>query len=292
MTKEIDIADPIRTRGILERYGLSAKKSLGQNFLTRPQILKDIVAAAEITEADDVIEVGPGIGALTEQLARHAHHVLAFEIDENLLNVLDETLDPYDNITIVNADILQVDLPKVVAEHLDGKHTLKVVANLPYYITTPILKGLLQSDIELDQIVVMMQKEVADRLNAHPGEKEYGSLSVAIQLEMNVNVEFEVPRTAFMPQPNVDSAIVKLTQREPWPVQPYSKEAFFKLVHGCFAHRRKTLWNNLLGIYGKAPETKEALTRHLEKVAIKPGVRPERLSVVDFIRLTNELKEK
>lgn len=291
MTQEIDIADPIRTRGILERYHLNAKKSLGQNFLTQPQILKNIVSAADITEADDVIEVGPGIGALTEQLARHAHHVLAFEIDENLLDVLDETLDPYDNITVVNADILQVDLPKVVAENLDGKHALKVVANLPYYITTPILKGLLQSTLQLDQIVVMMQKEVADRLNAQPGDKEYGSLSVAIQLDMNVHVEFEVPRTAFTPQPNVDSAIVKLTQREPWPVQPNDKDAFFKTVRGCFAHRRKTLWNNLLGIYGKTPEIKAHLTQVLESLAIKPGIRPERLTVVDFIRLTNALQE-
>lgn len=290
MTEEIDIADPVRTRGILERYGLNAKKSLGQNFLTRPQILKDIVSAAEISEADDVIEVGPGIGALTEQLARHAHHVLAFEIDDNLLNVLDETLAPYQNITIINGDILQVDLPKVVSEELDGKHTLKVVANLPYYITTPILKGLLQSPLTLDQIVVMMQKEVADRLNAVPGTKAYGSLSVAVQLEMNVNVEFEVPKTAFVPQPKVDSAIVKLTHREPREVQPYSKDAFFKTVHGCFAHRRKTLWNNLVGIYGKDDETKAKLEAVLAKLEIKPGVRPERLTVDDFVRLTNELK--
>lgn len=290
MTQEIDIADPVRTRAILERYGLNAKKSLGQNFLTRPQILKDIVAAADISEEDDVIEVGPGIGALTEQLARHAHHVLAFEIDENLLDVLDETLDPYKNVTIINADILKVNLPKVVAENLDGKHTLKVVANLPYYITTPILKGLLQSTLPLDQIVVMMQKEVADRLNAVPGTKPYGSLSVAVQLDLNVNIEFDVPKEAFMPRPKVDSAIVKLTHREPRKVQPYSKDAFYKTVHGCFAHRRKTLWNNLMGIYGKEEDTKARLTAVLEKLDIKPGVRPERLTVDDFVRLTNELK--
>lgn len=290
MTQEIDIADPVRTRAILERYGLNAKKSLGQNFLTRPQILKDIVAAADISEEDDVIEVGPGIGALTEQLARHAHHVLAFEIDENLLDVLDETLDPYKNVTIINADILKVNLPKVVAENLDGKHTLKVVANLPYYITTPILKGLLQSPLPLDQIVVMMQKEVADRLNAVPGTKPYGSLSVAVQLDMNVDIEFDVPKEAFMPRPKVDSAIVKLTHREPREVQPYSKDAFYKTVHGCFAHRRKTLWNNLMGIYGKEEDTKDRLTAVLEKLDIKPGVRPERLTVDDFVRLTNELK--
>lgn len=290
MTQEIDIADPVRTRAILERYGLNAKKSLGQNFLTRPQILKDIVAAADISEEDDVIEVGPGIGALTEQLARHAHHVLAFEIDENLLDVLDETLDPYKNVTIINADILKVNLPKVVAENLDGKHTLKVVANLPYYITTPILKGLLQSTLPLDQIVVMMQKEVADRLNAVPGTKPYGSLSVAVQLDLNVNIEFDVLKEAFMPRPKVDSAIVKLTHREPRKVQPYSKDAFYKTVHGCFAHRRKTLWNNLMGIYGKEEDTKARLMAVLEKLDIKPGVRPERLTVDDFVRLTNELK--
>lgn len=290
MTQEIDIADPVRTRAILERYGLNAKKSLGQNFLTRPQILKDIVAAADISEEDDVIEVGPGIGALTEQLARHAHHVLAFEIDENLLDVLDETLDPYKNVKIINADILKVNLPKVVAENLDGKHTLKVVANLPYYITTPILKGLLQSTLPLDQIVVMMQKEVADRLNAVPGTKPYGSLSVAVQLDLNVNIEFDVPKEAFMPRPKVDSAIVKLTHREPRKVQPYSKDAFYKTVHGCFAHRRKTLWNNLMGIYGKEEDTKARLMAVLEKLDIKPGVRPERLTVDDFVRLTNELK--
>ena len=178
----------------------------------------------------------------------------------------------------------------MVAENLDGKHALKVVANLPYYITTPILKGLLQSTLPLDQIVVMMQKEVADRLNAVPGTKPYGSLSVAVQLDLNVNIEFDVPKEAFMPRPKVDSAIVKLTHREPRKVQPYSKDAFYKTVHGCFAHRRKTLWNNLMGIYGKEEDTKARLMAVLEKLDIKPGVRPERLTVDDFVRLTNELK--
>lgn len=214
MTEYPQIASPIRTQAILNRYHLSAKKSLGQNFfLTDLGVLDNIVKAAEITKEDNVIEIGPGIGGLTEQLAKAANKVIAFEIDANLLPVLDETLAPYDNIKIINQDILKANLPKIIGEEFDSSKPLKVVANLPYYITTPIVMDLIAGETVFNAIVVMMQKEVAERLNANPSTKPYGSLSVIVQELNHVEISFVVPKTAFIPQPKVDSAIVKLTPR-------------------------------------------------------------------------------
>lgn len=200
------IANPSRTAAVLKRHGFTFKKSLGQNFLTNPTILQNIVDAASLTQADDVIEVGPGIGALTQFIAENANHVLALEVDGRLLPVLAETLDGYLNVEVVLEDVLKADLPKLVAEHFDGKHNLKVVANLPYYITTPILTHLMNSQLPFTSLTVMMQKEVADRLTAKPNSKDYGSLTIAIQQQMDVQVAFEVKRTNFVPAPNVDSA--------------------------------------------------------------------------------------
>ncbi|KAF0510025.1 16S rRNA (adenine(1518)-N(6)/adenine(1519)-N(6))-dimethyltransferase RsmA [Pediococcus acidilactici] len=290
MKNQIEIGNPTRTRAILEKYGLSAKKSLGQNFLTDPNVLVNIVDAAEINDGDDVIEVGPGIGSLTEQIAKRAYQVLAFEIDQNLIPVLDETLAPYDNITIINEDVLKVNVNEVVAEYFDGQHPIKLVANLPYYITTPILKSFMASSLPIAKMVVMMQKEVADRLTAQPGDKEYGSLSVVVQYRMQTQVEFTVPARVFVPQPKVDSAIVSLTPRKDWPVYPADDRDFFKTVHGCFMHRRKNLWNNMQGLYGKAPETKEKIQSVLDELEIDPHIRPERLTVVDFINLHNQIQ--
>ncbi|MCH4124175.1 MAG: 16S rRNA (adenine(1518)-N(6)/adenine(1519)-N(6))-dimethyltransferase RsmA [Levilactobacillus sp.] len=282
-----EIGSPARTKAILNRYHLVAKKSLGQNFLSDLNILRNIVAAGDVTDQDNVIEIGPGIGALTEQIAKRARKVVAFEIDENLLPVLDETLMDYDNVKVINEDILQANLPAVVASEFEPGHPVKLIANLPYYITTPILMSVLQSTVDFAAIVVMMQAEVADRLVAQPGTKAYGSLSVVMQYRAHVEVAFDVPRTAFIPQPNVDSAIIRLTPREALPVNPYEDKALFGFVKGCFAHRRKSLWNNLQGIFGKQPEVRERIETVLNQTGISRQLRPERLTLINFIELTN-----
>lgn len=287
MTEYPQIASPIRTQAILNRYHLSAKKSLGQNFLTDLGVLDNIVEAAEITKEDNVIEIGPGIGGLTEQLAKAANKVVAFEIDVNLLPVLDETLAPYTNIKIINQDILKANLPKIINEEFDSSKPLKVVANLPYYITTPIVMDLITGGTNFDAIVVMMQKEVAERLQAEPSTKPYGSLSVIVQELNHVEISFVVPKTAFIPQPKVDSAIVKLTSRTDNPEEPFDQKAFISFVRGCFMHQRKTLWNNLQGIFGKTPEIKSAIKEVLAEVDIDAGVRPESLTVAQFVTMTN-----
>ena len=290
MANEIEIANPTRTRAIMETYGLNFKKSLGQNFLTDINVLHKIVDAAEITLEDDVIEVGPGIGALTEQLAKRAHQVMALEIDERLIPVLDETLAPYSNVTVLQQDVLKADLQKLIAENFDGQHHLKLVANLPYYITTPIIMHLLESPVQLDAIVVMMQKEVAQRLTAQPKTKDYGSLSIAVQYYTDAEIAFIVPKTVFVPQPKIDSAVVKLTSKKPIK-QPQDEQQFMRLVKGSFVHRRKTLWNNLQGIYGKDAETKAKLEKGLAEVGIAKTIRPEALTISDFIDLANALIE-
>lgn len=287
MTEYPQIASPTRTQAILNRYHLSAKKSLGQNFLTDLGVLDNIVEAAEITKEDNVIEIGPGIGGLTEQLAKAANQVLAFEIDANLLPVLAETLAPYDNIKIINQDILKANLPEIISQSFESDKQLKVVANLPYYITTPIVMDLIAGQTSFDAIVVMMQKEVAERLNAEPSTKPYGSLSVIVQELNHVEISFIVPKTAFIPQPKVDSAIVKLTPRMDKHVQPFDQKVFISFVRGCFMHQRKTLWNNLQGIFGKTPEVKAAIKDVLAAVKIDAGDRPESLTVAQFVAMTN-----
>ncbi|MHA8137834.1 16S rRNA (adenine(1518)-N(6)/adenine(1519)-N(6))-dimethyltransferase RsmA [Lactobacillaceae bacterium Scapto_B20] len=281
------IGSKARTQAILNRYHLSAKKSLGQNFLTDLNVLIGIVDAAEITDQDDVIEIGPGIGSLTEQLAKRAHKVVAFELDQKLLPVLDDTLHQYDNVTIINQDILKANIPKVIEEEFGDNRPVKVVANLPYYITTPIIMNLLKGPVDFSSIVVMMQKEVADRLEAKPGVKAYSSLSVIVQYLHRVNVPFMVSRKSFIPSPNVDSAIVTLTDYDHKSIQAFNDKSFMGFVRGCFAHRRKTLWNNLQSVFGKQPEVKDQIKSGLAELSIEPGVRPERLTVDDFVKLAN-----
>ena len=290
MSNELpEIASKARTRAIMETYGLTFKKSLGQNFLTDLNILKKIVAAAEVGEEDDVIEIGPGIGALTEQLAKSAHQVMALEIDSRLIPVLSETLSPYDNVKIVEQDVLKADLKELIAQNFDGRHKIKLVANLPYYITTPIVMHLLEVDVDFETIVVMMQKEVADRLAAQPGTKDYGSLSVAVQYEMDAKIAFIVPKTVFMPQPKVDSAIIALNRKDEKPDVPVDEPFFKKMVKGIFLHRRKSLWNNLQGLYGNDPSTKEKLEHALKNAEIEKSVRAERLSISQMVRLADNL---
>ncbi len=281
-----DIATPTRTREILEKHGFSFKKSLGQNFLIDTNILHNIVAAAELSKETAVIEIGPGIGALTEQLCRAAGKVLAIEIDQRLLPILSDTLAPYDNVEVVHGDVLKLDVRRLIEERLAGYDRVSVVANLPYYVTSPILMKLLEERLPLEQIVVMIQKEVADRIAAKPGSKDYGSLSVAAQFYAVPQVVLTVPASVFIPRPNVDSAVLKLTVRERPAVDVADEQMFFRVVRASFAQRRKTLINNLIAnLFGK--ERKELAHKVLEQTAIDPSRRGETLTIEEFARLTD-----
>lgn len=284
-----DIATPSRTAEIVKKYGLSMKKSLGQNFLIEPNILTKIIDVSELNKDTNVIEVGPGIGALTERLARVSNQVLAFEIDQRLLPVLADTLGKYDNVTVIHRDILDTKLPEDVEVYIDLSKPLSVVSNLPYYITTPIIMHFLESGLPVDTFVMMMQKEVAQRMTAKPNSKAYGSLTIAIQYYMYAEIAFIVPKTVFSPQPNVDSAILKLKRRPEPLVKVINEELFFKLVKVSFTQRRKTLWNNLIQEFGKSPEQKLKLEQALQVADIEPSVRAEALSIEDFARLANTM---
>ncbi|WP_342599632.1 16S rRNA (adenine(1518)-N(6)/adenine(1519)-N(6))-dimethyltransferase RsmA [Psychrobacillus sp. FSL H8-0483] len=284
-----DIATPIRTQEILKKYGFSFKKSLGQNFLIDPNILRNIVGHADLTKDSAAIEVGPGIGALTEHLARAAGKVVAFEIDQRLLPVLEDTLSPYDNVEIIHSDILEADVKALFKEKLSDFQDVMVVANLPYYVTTPILLKLLMDRLPIRGMVVMMQKEVADRITASPGTKAYGSLSIAIQYYMKAEVAMVVPKAVFMPQPNVDSAVIKLTRHETPPVHVIDEDFLFKVSRGSFVQRRKTIINNLQSSLPNGKEKKELIIQSLEKVNIDPTRRGETLSIVEFGQLADEL---
>ena len=286
------IADYSVTRAILERHGFTFKKSFGQNFLTDTNILQKIVDTAEIDKNVNVIEIGPGIGALTEFLAESAAEVMAFEIDHRLVPILADTLRDFDNVTVVNQDILKVNLAQYIAEFKNPDLPIKVVANLPYYITTPILMHLIESGIPFSEFVVMMQREVADRISAQPNTKAYGSLSIAVQYYMTAKVAFIVPRTVFVPAPNVDSAILKMVRREQPAVEVQDEKFFFKVSKASFVHRRKTLWNNLTSHFGKSEETKAKLTAALEQADLSPSVRGEALSLEEFARLADALKSE
>ena len=285
------IADYSVTRAVLERHGFTFKKSFGQNFLTDTNILQKIVDTAEIDKNVNVIEIGPGIGALTEFLAENAAEVMAFEIDDRLIPILTDTLRDFDNVKVINEDILKSDLQSRIKEFANPDLPIKVVANLPYYITTPILMHLIESKIPFAEFVVMMQKEVADRISAEPNTKAYGSLSIAVQYYMTAKVAFVVPRTVFVPAPNVDSAILKMTRREQPLVQVKDEDFFFRVSKIGFVHRRKTLWNNLTSHFGKADEIKAKLEQALEIAEIKPSIRGEALSIAEFAKLADALKE-
>lgn len=291
MTEYKEIATPSRTKEILKKHGFSFKKSLGQNFLTEPNILRKIVETAGIEKDTNVIEVGPGIGALTEHLARSAAQVLAFEIDDRLIPVLEDTLSPYDNVTVVNQDVLKADLIGETKQIFERELPIKVVANLPYYITTPIMMHFLESELDVAEMIVMMQKEVADRISAVPGTKAYGSLSIAVQYYMEAAVAFIVPKTVFVPQPNVDSAIITLKKREKPAVDVSNEKEFFKLTKASFQLRRKTLWNNLTHFYGKDESTVAWLKTSLAEAEIDPSRRGETLSLAEFARLSNTLEK-
>ncbi len=286
------IADYSVTRAVLERHGFTFKKSFGQNFLTDTNILQKIVDTAEIDENVNVIEIGPGIGALTEFLAENAAEVMAFEIDERLIPILADTLRDFENIKIINEDILKSDLQARIKEFTNPELPIKVVANLPYYITTPILMHLIESGISFSEFVVMMQREVADRISAQPNSKSYGSLSIAVQYYMTAKVAFIVPRAVFVPAPNVDSAILKMTRRDKPAVEVEDESFFFKVSKASFTHRRKTLWNNLTSYFGKTDEVKTKLEAALSNAELSPSVRGEALALQEFARLADSLYEE
>ncbi|MGG0179012.1 16S rRNA (adenine(1518)-N(6)/adenine(1519)-N(6))-dimethyltransferase RsmA [Gottfriedia acidiceleris] len=284
-----DIATPSRTKEILAKYDFFFKKSYGQNFLIDTNILENIVSYADLTEESCAIEIGPGIGALTEQIAKRAKKVLAFEIDNRLIPILEDTLSPYDNIQIVNEDVLKADVEKAINEYLPNELDIMVVANLPYYVTTPIIMKLLTEGLPIRGIVCMLQKEVADRISAKPGTKDYGSLSIAIQFYTHASTVMTVPRTVFMPQPNVDSAVIKLVKREEPAAEVIDESFFFEVVRASFAQRRKTLNNNLLNNFSQLKKDKAILEACLLEACIEGTRRGETLSIQEFATLSNSL---
>jgi 16S rRNA (adenine1518-N6/adenine1519-N6)-dimethyltransferase len=286
MTNNKYIATPTRTKEILNKYKFTFKKSLGQNFLIDSNVLENIIAHAGIDKQAGAIEIGPGIGALTEQLAIHADKVVAFEIDQRLIPVLQDTLGDYDNVQIVNEDILEADVAETIAANFPKTQPVHVVANLPYYITTPILLKLLHEDLPVTSLTVMIQKEVAERMAAGPNNKSYGSLTIAVQYYTEATVVMDVPKQVFMPQPNVDSSILRLVKRDKPPVEVDNEKYFFALIKASFAQRRKTLRNNLTS-YFKGTIDKDAINQTLESIGIDGTRRGESLDMQEFATLAN-----
>lgn len=287
MTK--DIATPIRTQEIMAKHGLTFKKSLGQNFLIDPNILRKIVSQAGLTKDSAAIEIGPGIGALTEHLARDAGKVLAFEIDQRLLPVLADTLSPYDNVKVIHSDILKADVERAIQEELAGFEDIMVVANLPYYVTTPIILKLLLEKLPIRGLVVMLQKEVAERITAKPGTKAYGSLSIAIQYYTEADYAMTVPKSVFMPQPNVDSGVIRMIKRPEPIVNVIDEDFFFSVTRGSFVQRRKTIFNNLQSAMPNGKAKKDLILQALEEAGIDPTRRGETLSIKEFGLLSDKL---
>ncbi|GIO35007.1 MULTISPECIES: 16S rRNA (adenine(1518)-N(6)/adenine(1519)-N(6))-dimethyltransferase RsmA [Paenibacillus] len=283
-----DIASPRRTKEIIQRHGFSFKKSLGQNFLIDQNILGKIVEAAGLDSTKGALEIGPGIGALTEKLAQEAGAVTAVEIDQRLIPILQEVLEPYPHVRIHHGDVLKTDLDALFAEDFANVSKVSVVANLPYYVTTPILMKLLEEKLPLENIVVMIQKEVAERMAASPGTKDYGSLSIAVQYYSEPELVCIVPKTVFIPQPNVESAVIRLKVREQPPVEVDDEKFFFQVVHASFAQRRKTIANNLKTRFFPK-EGREQLESLLHAAGIEPSRRGETLSLQEFATLSNVL---
>lgn len=280
------IGTPKKTFEILKKYGFTFKKSLGQNFLIDSNILNRIVDGAGVDKTVGVIEIGPGIGSLTEALAKKAKKVISFEIDGRLLPILAETLADYNNVEIINNDILKVDVDNIIAEKMSDCDKIMVVANLPYYITTPILTHLIENTEKIDGYVVMMQREVANRLNAKVGTKDYNSLTILLNYYTDVEYLFTVPKKVFVPAPNVESAVVKIMTKEKKKFEVDQK--FFKFVRSCFVQRRKTLLNNLISSYGK--DKKQDLQASCFDSEIEATRRSETLTLTEFYNLYNNLK--
>ena len=278
---------PQNTIEILQKYNFRFQKKFGQNFLIDTHVLEKIIESAGITKDDFVLEIGPGIGTMTQYLCENARQVMAVEIDDNLIPILQDTLSAYDNVTVVNQDILKLDIAKTAREYNDGK-PIKVVANLPYYITTPIIMGLFESHVPLESITVMVQKEVADRMQSDPGSKDYGALSLAVQYYAKAEIVANVPPNCFMPRPNVGSAVIRLTCHKQNPIQVQDEKFMFRVIRASFNQRRKTLQNGL-GNAARLPVTKEQAKEALERMGLAPTIRGERLSLEEFARLSDIL---
>ena len=296
---------PQNTIEILQKYNFRFQKKFGQNFLIDTHVLERIISEAGITKDDFVLEIGPGIGTMTQYLCENAREVMAVEIDDNLIPILADTLSAYDNVTVVNEDILKLDIAKVAEEHNGGKpikvdikslaeeknggKPIKVVANLPYYITTPIIMGLFESHVPLESITVMVQKEVADRMQSGPGTKDYGALSLAVQFYSKAEIVANVPANCFMPRPNVGSAVIRLTCHAERPVDVKDEAFMFKIIRASFNQRRKTLQNGLNNA-SNLSVNKEQVVTALEKMGLPATVRGEALSLEQFAELSNLLK--
>lgn len=281
------LTSPKTIESILKRYDLHFNKRFGQNFLIDDNIVKKIVEAGQVTRDDVVLEVGPGIGTMTHELAAHAKKVYSVEIDKKLIPVLADTLSDCDNVTIVEGDILKTDVGALLKEDLK-ESSLKIVANLPYYVTTPIIMGFLESDLPIDRMTFLIQKEVGERLCADPGTKAYGSLTIAAAFYAEMEIAFYVPASVFMPKPRVDSIVVTLEKRSAPPVELTDKALFFKVVRAAFQNRRKTLINSMQSAMDCS---KEALLQAMAASEIEPTIRGEKLTSADFARLANALAE-
>ena len=279
------LGNPKNTIEIIQKYQFAFQKKFGQNFLIDTHVLDKIISAAGITGDDCVLEIGPGIGTMTQYLAEHAGKVVAVEIDTNLLPILDETLKGYSNVTVINSDILKLDMNQLVDEYNDGR-PIKVVANLPYYITTPIIMGLFESNVPIDNITVMVQKEVADRMQVGPGYKDYGALSLAVQYYAKPYIVANVPPNCFIPRPNVGSAVIRLTRYKEPPVQVDEPGVMFRLIRASFNQRRKTLQNGLNNS-PEVPYTKEQIAVAIESLGVPASVRGEALTLEQFAGLSN-----
>ena len=284
------LGNPKNTIEILNKYKFVFQKKFGQNFLIDEHVLGKIIRSAEITEDDFVVEIGPGIGTLTQYLAASAREVAAIEIDDALIPILEDTLSAYDNVTVIHEDVLKVDLCKL-AEEKNGGKPIKVVANLPYYITTPIIMGLFENHVPVESITIMVQKEVADRMKTGPGSKDYGALSLAVQYYAKPELVANVPPNCFMPRPRVGSAVIRLTRHTEVPVQAKDEKLMFQIIRASFNQRRKTLVNGL----GNAPELhipKEMTTEVLDEMGLSASIRGEALTLAQFAELSNRILEK
>lgn len=283
------LGNPKRTIEVLQKYEFAFQKRFGQNFLIDTHVLEKIIAAADITKEDMVLEIGPGIGTMTQYLSQAAREVVAVEIDRTLLPILEDTLSDFPNVTVINEDILKVDIEKLAMDY-NGGRPIKVVANLPYYITTPIIMGLFEKKIPLDTITIMVQKEVADRMRTGPGSKDYGALSLAVQYYAKPRIVANVPPNCFMPRPKVGSAVIQLERYQKPPVEVRDEKLLFQLIRASFNQRRKTLANGLKNA-AELSFTREQVEEALKNCGFPLSVRGEALSLEEFARLSDELSE-